>query len=198
MFTRAKESLNNSEVPTLDPFFHRVAVPYSVGNVDHTLTLEYQHSSALQGYVSRVTDSADEGRKGGLAMYSGFSNRNRVGYGSSHHEVDNNLLAETSLPGSTGTDAYTKLAGEGARWICVRDNIAKLEDQSQFYCADPEHPEQVLTVQFQELWLSWAERFQKKYDIPNAEVVRVLQNTPLGQPEQRDDIDPGIDVNLEA
>ena len=36
---------------------------------------------------------------------------------------------------SKNFDAYTKLAGEGARFRCVRNNIAKITDDTVFYAA---------------------------------------------------------------
>ena len=80
----------------------------------------------------------------------------------------------------------------------MRDNMAKLEDESMFYRADPKNPTQVLTVQFLELWVSWANVFSKKYDIPNTEVVKALKAGRLGQPALLTEINTASDVNLGA
>ena len=78
---------------------------------------------------------------------------------------------------SKNFDAYTKLAGEGARFRCVRNNIAKITDDTVFYAAG-----QTEGVKFSELWKTWSVSFQRKYDIEDSEIKGELQSTNGGKP----------------
>lgn len=78
---------------------------------------------------------------------------------------------------SKNFDAYTKLAGEGARFKCVRNNIDRVTDDTVFYAAG-----QTEGVKFSELWKTWSVSFQRKYDIEDSEIKGELQSTNGGKP----------------
>jgi len=73
---------------------------------------------------------------------------------------------------SKNFDAYTKLAGEGARFQCVRRNIAKIKDDTVIHAKGEDKG-----VKFCELWLTWSATFQKKYDIGDTEIAQKLGGT---------------------
>lgn len=83
------------------------------------------------------------------------------------------LNAKEGQLGEVGLDAYTKFAGEGARWQCVRNHLSKLRDNSWFYTREPK-TKQVWGVTFRTLWASWKSDFDKAYDIPDAKVRTTL------------------------
>jgi hypothetical protein len=205
MFTRVLP-LNDANAATLDPFFHRVQVPYGEGR---QLTLEYQHATSLQGYVAKITDSAvpalsaGRGRANstGVAMYKGKKKKQRANDYDQQHvkDVHTSLLGLTATEPTTprGKDAYTKLAGEGARFVCVRNNMSKLQDNSRFYCSIPNDDANVHTVTLAKLWVSWQSVFSKAYDIPNATVANELRaRKAFGTTTPRASLNAAIDVDL--
>ena len=76
-------------------------------------------------------------------------------------------------------DAYTKLAGEGARWVCVRKHAASIQNNSLFYVAHASDKSKVTGVTFQTLWGNWKDAFGKRYDIPDADVVTAIKSGGL-------------------
>ena len=69
-------------------------------------------------------------------------------------------------------DAYTKLAGEGARFLCVRNNMQNLNDSTVFWFGD-------CGVKFSDLCKSWGWSFNKKFDITNDEIRNALQGKKI-------------------
>lgn len=88
-------------------------------------------------------------------------------YTNSHHKTyDENILKCTDEINAKGWDAYTKLAGEGARFQCVRRNIPWINDNTVFY-----PPGKGKGVRFSQLWLTWSSTFKKAYDIADATIA---------------------------
>lgn len=84
-----------------------------------------------------------------------------------HDDKDTGGIAGlTSGTGEKNVDAYTKIAGEGARWQCVRKHASKLKNDSRFFTANPADDQTVFAIPFKTLWLNWKTGFHNKYDIP--------------------------------
>jgi hypothetical protein len=121
-----------------------------------------------------------------------FSNR--------HDDVDNsNLAALTEGGGEEHLDAYTKIAGEGARWICVRNHSDNLRNDSIFYTAYPGHDDKVCGLDFKDLWKTWKSGFGKKYNIPTATVINAFQTDAVKNFSfPKDGMRAVADYNLDA
>jgi hypothetical protein len=103
-------------------------------------------------------------------MRDGFKYSNR------HDEHDSGGIAGlTAGTGEKNVDAYTKIAGEGARWQCVRNHASKLKNDSRFFTANAADEQMVFAIPFKKLWLNWKAGFNNKYNIPDAEVAGALK-----------------------
>lgn len=184
-FTSNKDHFDDKDRDTLDPFIYRAKASY--GSDATALELDYQNSHKFTGYVVKVTDGASGtsltmaerqpltgGAKGVAGSYSNI-----------HADTGGSKLA-----GLTGlnpesrqqvneehVDAVTKIAGEGARWVAVRNHAGSLKDTSKFYTQDPTREPNVYGVGFRSLWLSWKSVFDKKYNISNSEFSNKLKNS---------------------
>lgn len=78
---------------------------------------------------------------------------------------------------SNKLDAITKVAGEGARWNCVRE-LAKthqLTNDSIFYTINYHNMKMdYIGITFKSLWKIWDSHFYSKFGIENTEVTNVL------------------------
>ena len=187
-------NLKGAEPKKLDPWIHKVVVPYAGEGGDQTLTMEFQHTKGFDGYVCKVADSgnaalnkAREGRpranSRGAAMYMGAISASaptipgNADFSNLHDQVGpsagQNLLELSKGGGHAAADAYTKLAGEGARFVCVRENMAKLRNDSYFYYEDAGVN---YGITFAKLWVSWEKNFKKAYNVPNATIVAKLKS----------------------
>lgn len=170
-----------------------------------TLSLKYQfrkegvnltgNEVGGPGYVVSV----DKTRQGGRANATGYmvkSRRNRSGrpiwdntndsHSNRHEPAQGSILGHTYRRGnvqsqrgdirSKNFDAYTKLAGEGARFQCVRRNIARIADDTVIHVSG-----QNQGVRFCDLWKTWSAFFDKKYDIPDDEIAEKLLDTMGGK-----------------
>jgi hypothetical protein len=71
-------------------------------------------------------------------------------------------------------DAITKLAGEGARWQCVRLHAAHLRNSSRFYTQLPNDTRKAY-ITLDRLWGTWGTKFGSAFNIPNATVAQVVR-----------------------
>lgn len=101
-----------------------------------------------------------------------FSNEHNV-------TVDGSLLDQTSGAEEHSFDAYTKIAGEGARFQCVRRHTTHLQNNTIFFTARPDDTSAVIGVEFQQLWKKWNQAFKKRYDVPDAEVATSIKTGKL-------------------
>ncbi len=139
------------------------------------------------GYIVSVRKTKKAGRnaKGDMTNSELFNPEQK--YSNRHESTEGNILGHTykrsNAEGQTSSirsknfDAYTKLAGEGARFKCVRRNIDTIKDDTVFYAAG-----QTKGVKFSELWLTWSASFGKKYDIEDKEIADKLKRTDSGKP----------------
>lgn len=204
MFTRVEDQLDKAQVPTMDPFFIRVSANYG-STPGQPLELIYQHAAAFQGYVESISDPGNTAATPAATMFHGsdladpHGNRRPV-YADLHAPTGTtNLLSMTDQANEKGLDAYTKLAGEGARWQCVRDNMSRLANDSIFYCVDPKVSGKVLGTKFDELWVNWAAKFEKRYNIPNSDVIDRLRKGRIGKQMDKSVVEGQTKhINLEA
>jgi hypothetical protein len=75
-------------------------------------------------------------------------------------------------------DAVTKIAGEGARWVCVRElaRTRRLTNNSRFYTSLPGGGrDHCIFMTFKDLWGAWAELFRMQFNITNQHTAYVLR-----------------------
>ena len=194
-WTPDKADLNDKDAPTIDPFMFGVTVSFLDGGHDQRLELIFQHARQWTGYVEAIYDSTNTDTRAVPTMYDAhgedalkgtsgiighhyrnlkFSNIHEKHPGNSTTAAPN-ILALTQGGGEKNLDAYTKLAGEGARWQCVRNHAAKLRDDSLFYTAHGADNKKVYAIDFKTLWITWAETFDKDYDIADKTVADKLK-----------------------
>ena len=191
-WTPATDALGDAALKSLDPFFLGVKVPFKKGSETHVLELTYQHSTSWTGYVESVYDSSNPATSDVPSMYdltseellkgtkpAGEHWRNLL-YSNKHDVHEGTNLLTTSGGGTDASfDAYTKIAGEGARWQCVRRHGQALQDDSMFFVSvgPAKHG-----VSFKTLWLSWKSVFGKAYDIPDADVAVAIRRGLMAHP----------------
>lgn len=183
-YTISNENLNKEDVQTIDPFTHGQVQIY--GGTDY-VCLMYQHTNGFDGYVSGI----EEGKVEAPSVYaknfqkSMKNGKNTAlldgdqaptdGHFSNLHEKTKaqNLLGLASNDGHKDkADAITKLAGEGARFQWVRNNIDSITDSTKFIIGYTEHGKAVIT--FLNLWSTWKEWFKGEYDISEDDQRRIL------------------------
>lgn len=184
-----KENFNS-----VDPFFYEVTVPYKYNDQPRTLRLRFQHASSYTGYVETVYDSGNTGASQSPSMYdfvteaplkgkkSTDGTRNLL-YSNKHDTRSReNLFDETYGTTEESFDAYTKIAGEGARWVCVRNHAGDLRNDSYFYVTDTDERgyRTYWGVKFVGLWLSWDSVFGKAYNISDEWVASAIRNGDFG------------------
>jgi hypothetical protein len=175
-------AFNNGTIPNgLEPFIFRVKVPYKKGKKINTIQLDYQQANAFRGYVIKQFDTNDDH----IAEIStlGVTNPDKTGhadsYNMAHANTGNQNLANaldqsdqsTKETNEARLDARTKLAGEGSRWVLVRNNSSKITDDSKIWTR---HKGDVHWITFRTLWLNWLTVFASEYDIPDAVVANEL------------------------
>ncbi len=184
-WTPSTATLGDAGLKSLDPFFFGVKVPFKVGDASHVLELSYQHATNWTGYVENVYDSSNPATSAVPSMYDLDSEAPLKGTRpegehwrnllySNKHDVDmgTNLLTTSGGGTDASFDAYTKIAGEGARWQCVRAHGHALQDDTMFYV---EHTDATKRgVSFRMLWLNWRDVFGKAYDVPDTEVAAAI------------------------
>jgi hypothetical protein len=186
-WTRKHERLNDGTLNAIDPFFYSVKVPFTYGGGKHELNLYFQHAPRWTGYVESLLDTSNPATQGAPSMYD-FSSEGRLknrpfGQGPAFRNPQySNIHEASSTTGTFGQtaggtehsfDAYTKIAGEGARWKCVRNHASGLANDSLFFVWDTGGA--VNGVSFESLWLSWASVFGKRYDIDDATVASAIR-----------------------
>jgi hypothetical protein len=200
----------NANVPPIDPFLYRAQ-----GTIDdENFSVSFQHSHDWPGYVTHIQDG---GAAASMRLNGAIQNPNDAGipdqFGRKHHETGNDNLAndltlnalDPRVDNERRLDSMTKLAGEGARFICVRNNLAIMTDKSRFYVIGAD---QTKYVTLEDLWSSWSTGFGKRNNISIADVRAEIvggnvwtYNHQDRQPARvfNDQADPamgGADVNL--
>lgn len=175
----AAAQLDQEKFKELDPFFLQVTVNFRHNSEAHQLQLRYQHAKNFTGYVVALKDTSNEALQAlsPMDVPKGSQDPMREGfkYSNRHDETDGGGIAGlTSGTAEKNVDAYTKIAGEGARWQCVRKHASKLKNGSRFFTKNPSDEQTVFAIAFEKLWRNWKAGFNNKYDIPDAEVAQAL------------------------
>lgn len=198
--------LDDNNVALIDPYFFKAIVRY--GAAPHTLEMLYQHAVDWPGYVIHVADGG-EGFAANMVPKD-LSDPNTAGIPDEYRR-DHAQSGDTNLTGalqidpqkskgenSEVVDAYAKLAGEGARFICVREAAAggSLSNNTYFYALGKgkngiDNP----GIQFKYLWLAWAREFSKANNISNATFATKLKDCEGGKIKL---IDGEVDVTPNA
>ena len=207
-WTRRDQALDQADLEWLDPFFYAVTVPFKVADQKHQLELLFQHASNWTGYVEAIYDSTNPATGAVPTMYDIGAAKPLKGVDSGHwrnpeysnvHEAHGTdpLIDATGGGGEASFDAYTKIAGEGARWQCVRQHASHLSNDSYFFITERGRN---YGVTFKTLWLSWKSAFGKAYDIDDAEVAAAIWTRPRtfsGEGVKSYDPIPGKDYDLD-
>jgi hypothetical protein len=183
------QNFDRADFKAIDPFFYELAIPYDMKagptTTRQTMTLTFQHAASLTGYVVTVKDTGNTKAAAGLNLFLDEAPLHmRVGYSQTHDVTqEGGLLGQTYKTTEPGIDAYTKIAGEGARWHCEKEH-PYLENNSIFYITERVNnpgskfagSATYVGVGFGTLWTSWLTVFGKRYDITDAEVAKAIRD----------------------
>ena len=164
-----------------DPFRVRFAGKYG-GGMKTDLAMDFHYGLKFHGYIVKVTDhgkSADmvtnNPNIAGTGAMTEFSN--------AHPDTGTDRLIDktTNVHGNLGNkadsekswDSYTKLAGEGARFDAVLNHQSNLTDNTKFFVRDENT---MKWITFNNLWLTWAATFGKKFGVTDVEIGNKLVN----------------------
>lgn len=157
----ATELSNDEEV--------NIRIPASYGTTNR-LEMTYHYGQHNKGYVTTVTVNGQTRTMKEKPTPADLTTE----YYSSIHD---NIAAESLLNHTNGADfsanvadAYSQLAGEGARFDCVKRNIPWIRDDTVFVLEDENKG-----VMFSELWLTWR-RFDCKYNIPDRDIANAFDS----------------------
>lgn len=167
----------------LDAYRVRISGTFDVTNT--ALAMDYHFGPRSHGYVVNVSEGVHSS-----AMVDDDPNHNGNGvaatFGSIHKRTGNeNLLANTAHAHGEGTskrssekawDSHTKIAGEGARFVSVRNHAGHLRDNSKFFTRQRNA---FKWIKFKELWLTWSATFNKAFNIPDHTVANRLKNDTM-------------------
>ncbi|WP_234030546.1 DUF4157 domain-containing protein [Undibacterium sp. 14-3-2] len=175
-YTVAAKDMNKPDIKTIDPFTHGHVQEYGDNNY---VCLMYQHSAGLDGYVNGVEEGvvnspgqygrtfveAMSYRKGEKAELGTEKANKMKSYKSQHDQSqpDKSLLTVVEEGGEHKSDAITKLAGEGARFLWVRNNIGTIKDSTKFEIDENETHR--FSITFRNLWCTWKDWFKGAYNI---------------------------------
>jgi len=171
----------DANVKPLDPFVLEITGAINGSN----FMLSYQHGPDLPGYVTRVKW---QGQDLTLKYDKSTSSQEQFGvpsYYSAHHRYESApeapLLTHTKFDLSASeyanegvADTLSKLAGESARYDCVRAALASVRDTTRFYVHVSDTERRYVTLK--DLWLSWESMFKKANGIPDEKVKEAITN----------------------
>lgn len=193
----------------VDPFVVRLQAEY--GETRKKLALDFQMANRWTGYVIRVEDD-------GVAANMVNDERhwkNIVDEDTTVDDYSNVHMkdVETPLEGILGNrgdktktmrqqeasfDAFTKLAGEGARFQAVRRHAGRIQDNSYFATVDETNESKYWGLEFKKLWQWWEEAFGKKFNITDKQLRDAINNEVLPSwPLDESDLG-GKDYNLDT
>lgn len=194
-WTANRAMYGTTSTNTLDPFFYEGIAnwtnpdKYGTGEPGKEyLGFMYQHAKSFTGYVEAILDTSNNYAQGVPSMYKDDQDliaaksdtRRNPKFTNIHDTLDTSNILDMTTSGDKekNLDAYTKIAGEGARWQCVREHARYLKNDSWFYTAkgSPKRDE-VWAVDFMTLWKSWDSVFGKAYDITKDEVSTKLADS---------------------
>ena len=133
------------------------------------------------GYITMVNRKKDK-KLESATMVNGNPTKPHE-YSNKHNASVKSIIGDTSRKNGTNPkkafegeipDAYTKLAGEGARFLCVRNNMAGIHDNTVIWNSSG------YGVKFSDLWKSWAWSFDKKFNISDDEIKTAFGEKEIG------------------
>ncbi len=169
----------------LDPF---VITQQAAINGQSSIDITTMYDAGHYSYVVKVEEGNTKGVIKDFYQPKVHGAVGYVSYHTTHDETENNNILNGTL---TSTESYTKLAGEGARFLCVRNHIAHITDNTIFYTdKNWGAPKQawLYGISFHRLWKNWDAFFKQKFNVTDVEV----QNVVLTQGET---VDRKIEVN---
>lgn len=143
---------------------------------DYTIILYYHFGPFNHGYIVQIYDNGSNGIMSYEQMLSEGEYRNI------HNTTQNDTILNQTNDKNDNIkfDSYTKLAGEGARFQCVRNHIKKIRNNSKFFTfktkQNQNNRRQIKYVYFHTLWSSWGDKYNHKFNIPNNEVINKLSD----------------------
>jgi hypothetical protein len=182
-FTRSTENMDKPDVATIDPFTHGHVQTYG----EKYLCLMYQQTHGFDGYVNGIEEGViaspgNYGRNFAGAMgqernqkanMDGVDEGDITRYSNIHDpNTGDSTLLEDSEKGREGFDATTKLAGEGARFQWVLNNINTIKNDTRFTIG--EHKGKTASITFQNLWCTWKDWFSGQYNISEEQQRAIL------------------------
>ena len=149
------------------------------------------------GYVIEIKDNDFSAGMKGYSKEKNIFAQNHVTHLNNNRYRDDSRIVEENLESKimdVKGDAYTKLAGEGARFQCVRNNMSLLTNDTKFYCRILGAG--IVASSFQNLWNNWASAFNKKFNVSDDEVANKMRNGDIS--DQNNNYTPSVnDVNLD-
>jgi hypothetical protein len=187
-YTTVAEKMNKPEELTVDPFTHGHVQTYGRNYV----CLMYQQTHGFDGYVNGIEEGVvnspgNYGRnfagamgqkKDQMALLDNTKEGDVARYSNLHDpETGDGTLLEESESGVGGLDATTKLAGEGARFQWVLNNITTIKNDTPFPIGVPHkgaYKNKSASITFQNLWCTWKDWFKGEYNISEDKQRSVL------------------------
>lgn len=173
-WTNVEKEFNTAGVPSIDSFLVRIKGEYQ--NAQHhnkSMETTYHFGNYNHGYVTGVKDTANSEHTATMSMQTPLPPRT---YSNVHEDTGGqNLLEATNADRPVAWDAHTKLAGEGARFMCVRNHLSEMTDRTRFYTKNGAVK---MGVAFNELWLTWSNTFNSEFNIPENRVAKALKHEP--------------------
>lgn len=167
----------------IDPFRLRVS---GVHSVNKNLALDYHFGPYNLGYVVKVNDN---GNASSMATRDQLTDNKKgiaASYSNQHHDTGGSDLENTANAIDVGRkqseneaslDANTKMAGEAARFNCVKNQLLNLRDNTYFFTHTEERDVQWVT--FADLWLTWSATFGKDFGINDGRVQTAVASDSL-------------------
>lgn len=161
-----------------EPFVYKIVIPFDDGRTERWLTLVYQVAAASPGYIIRQeVSNENESAIANVAADQtiGFSPT----FSSTHANTGKERLSSLTNQSSKLThaenekriDARAKLAGEGARFKVVRNNMNTIADESRIWTVAKGT---VHYVTLRDLWNNWDQVFDSEYGISDSAIAAAL------------------------
>ncbi|WP_016951286.1 hypothetical protein [Anabaena sp. PCC 7108] len=163
----------------LEPFVYQIEVPYNDKGAKTKIEIIYQFAANSPGYI--ISQEIPE--EGKSTIDNRLINNKDIGYAENYYTThadtgdipwsqmikqDKKSLKKRN---SEILDARTKLAGEGARFNVVKNNMSVIADTTRIYKVKSG---KVYWVYMRDLWKYWAQVFRSRYGITNKEIATEL------------------------
>lgn len=173
-----------------DPSLPRFYDPFLLRLKANNIEMDYHFGSWNFGYITRVAKESKSAMMKDKAPIpkSNSSNGEQNTYSNQHNTTGKReLMKYISMDIDSSSkrrkqekiwDSFTKLGGEGARFLCVRKHMERLKNGSKFLHNNSNGIEYDY-VTFNSLWLNWNlwNRFSgTKFNIPNDQIISKLDS----------------------